>query len=71
MTPLDRRLNAYRPDLADIRLEGQVSAERFVAGRPMRVRAPVVDLKPRPAKGAGTDTQLLMGDTVRVFDTAD
>jgi len=32
MTALDRRLHAYRPDLADIRLHGQVEAARFAAG---------------------------------------
>ena len=29
---LDRRRNAFRPDLADVRLEGRVASQRFVAG---------------------------------------
>ncbi len=33
MPELAPRLNAYRPDLADAALEGQVVAERFTAGR--------------------------------------
>ena len=45
MTMLDRRLNAYRPDLADERLTGQVEAARFTAGAPMQVSASVVDLR--------------------------
>ncbi|MEP1517241.1 MAG: peptidase P60, partial [Nitratireductor sp.] len=30
MTILDRRLHAYREDLADTRLQGRVAAPRFV-----------------------------------------
>lgn len=69
--PLDRRLHAYREDLADIALQEKVEAAEFVEGRPFVVRSPLVDLKPRPSRGAGTDTQLLMGDLVRVFEQRD
>lgn len=68
--PLDRRLNAYRPDLADIRLEGQVGAARFVEGERARIVVPVADVKAAPERGAGTDTQLLWGEGVRVFERA-
>ncbi len=68
---LDRRLHAFRPDLADERLRGTVEAERFVAGRAVSIRQPVVDLKPRPSTGAGMDTQLLMGDRALVFEQRD
>ncbi len=67
----DRRTHAYRPDLADIRLRGLVEAERFVEGVAAHVAAPVVDLKPRPEAAAGTDTQLLLGEDVLVFDRRD
>lgn len=70
MTGLDRRLNAYRPDLADARLKGQVEAQRFVAGRVARVAAPVLDVRNAPRADAGLDTQLLAGDEVTVFDEA-
>ena len=30
---LDKRLSAFRPDLADIRLKGRVEADVFVEGR--------------------------------------
>lgn len=70
MTAPDRRLNAYRPDLADARLQGRVEAARFVAGRPARVATAVADLRPRPEAAAGIDTQLLCGDAVTVFDAA-
>jgi cell wall-associated NlpC family hydrolase len=68
---LDRRLNAYRPDLADARLAGQVEAARFVEGEAGMVAAPVADLRPRPDLGAGIDTQLLMGEPLRIFERRD
>lgn len=68
MTDLDRRLHAFRPDLADERLVGKVNSARFVQGRPMRVGAPVVDLRSAPRPDAGVDTQLLAGDEVVVFE---
>ena len=71
MTTLDRRLNACRPDLADERLRGSVSAERFVAGDLARITAPVVPLRPAPDTERGIDTELLFGEAVRVFDRAD
>lgn len=66
---LDRRLAAFRDDLADARLRGRVTAARFVEGSVMRVRAPVADLRARPSPEAGLDTQLLEGEAVRVFET--
>ncbi|WP_439626050.1 C40 family peptidase [Shinella sp.] len=72
MTALpDRRLNAYRPDLAEEALRGTVAAERYVAGTPARIADPVAALRPRPDLAAGIDTQLLFGEDVRVLDRAD
>ncbi len=71
MTVLDRRLHVYRDDLADARLRGQVTAARFGEGQPARVAVPVADLRRAPRADAGLDTQLLLGDTVQVFDEAD
>lgn len=65
---LDPRLNAFRDDLADIRLKGQVQARRYAEGRRARVVAPVLDLRHAPDPGAGLDTQLLAGDEVLVFE---
>ncbi|OCW58081.1 C40 family peptidase [Hoeflea olei] len=65
---LDRRLHAYRPDLADIRLKGQVEAEGYAASRPARLIVPVADIRPRPDLAAGIDTQALFGETLAVFD---
>lgn len=68
---LDPRLNAYRPDLADLRLQGQVEAERFVAGSPARVVRGCVDLRREPAATAALDTELIFGEQLLVFETRD
>jgi cell wall-associated NlpC family hydrolase len=68
---LDRRLHAFRPDLADETLQGQVEATRFTAGLPAQVSVPVAALRPVPDLARGIDTELLIGETVRVFDRAD
>ncbi|PLP59552.1 peptidase P60 [Mesorhizobium loti] len=71
MTAHDARLHAFRTDLADIRLKGEVTAERFVTGRPARIATSVVDLRRAPRPDSGIDTQFLSGDHVLVFDEAD
>lgn len=65
---LDRRLNAFRSDLADARLGETVEADHFVEGAPARIAVAVADLLSEPAEGAGLDTQLLFGDEVLVFE---
>ncbi len=65
---LDRRLHAYRPDLADANLKGQVEASLFVEGEPAHVTEPVVALRPKPDVEAGIDTELLFGEPIRVFE---
>jgi cell wall-associated NlpC family hydrolase len=67
---LDRRLHVYRTDLADEKLKGQVEAERFVAGEPAQVTLAVIGLRPSPDRSTGIDTEMLKGETVRVFDRA-
>lgn len=71
MSILDRRLHAFRPDLADARLEGRVEAARFVNGQTAMVTAPVADVHAAPDRMAGMDTQLLHGDEVLVFERKD
>lgn len=65
---LDKRLNAYRNDLANRRLEGQVEATRFVDAKQARVSSPFLDLKAAPFDEAGLDTQVLHGQAVDVFE---
>ncbi len=66
--PVDRRLNAFRPDLADLRLEGRVEAARFVEGEPMRITASSAPLHREPRHDAGLDTEALCGERVMVFE---
>ena len=61
---LDRRLHAFRPDLADLALKGQVEADRFVSSEPAVINRPVVALRPKPDLTIGIDTELLMGEEV-------
>jgi len=65
---LDPRLNAYRDDLADVRLREAVAAPRYVAGRAARVvvgRAPV---RREPAPQAEIASFYHYGEAVLVFD---
>jgi cell wall-associated NlpC family hydrolase len=68
---LDPRLNAYRADLADERLEGRVTSARFVAGEPRQVAQPVTAVRRNPEARAPLDTEAVLGEIVRVFDEAD
>jgi cell wall-associated NlpC family hydrolase len=68
--PLDRRLHAYRPDLADSRLEGQVASLRFVEGTRQQIRAHATPLRASPEATRAYETEALHGETVRVFDDA-
>lgn len=65
---LDRRLNAYRVDLADSRLDGKVEAARFVAGEPAGIQTAIANLHGSPDPGAPIDHQLLLGHPVKVFE---
>jgi cell wall-associated NlpC family hydrolase len=65
---LDPRLHAWRPDLADARLEGRVSAARFVAGERKRILASSTPLKRVPRPDAPLDSELFRGEAVTVFE---
>ncbi len=71
MNDLDLRLNAVRPDLADARLAGQVTAARNVIGRPAWIAVPVADVMKAPDVHSGLNTQFLLGDEVLVFENSD
>ena len=68
---LDRRLNAFRPDLADIRLKGRVQADRYAEGETRHVIQPVARVHARPDAGSGIDTEALYGEAVSVFEVSD
>ncbi|MCP1198759.1 NlpC/P60 family protein [Notoacmeibacter sp. MSK16QG-6] len=68
---LDPRLHAFRDDLADVRLEGQVRAERFVKGEGARCIEPVADLRAGRGHDTAIGSQLLLGEEVLVFERRD
>lgn len=68
---LDRRLNAYRDDLADGRLKDRIAAARYADGEPAHITVPVADLKRHPDRGGPTDSQLLLGEDLCIFDRSD
>lgn len=68
MTMPDRRLNAYRPDIADERLRGYVDAGAFVPGHANQVCAAVADIRRNPSPDAPVDTQAIYGETLQVFE---
>jgi cell wall-associated NlpC family hydrolase len=68
---LDRRLHAYRPDLADIRLQDKVAAERYTEGMAAEVIVPLAKLHPKPDANSAIDTEALLGERLRVFDRKD
>ncbi len=69
MNSIDRRLNAIRPDLADARLAAAAGGARLVEGVLKAVAVPLLSLHREPRFDARLDTQALMGERVRVFDT--
>lgn len=68
MTIHDKRMLAFRPDLADARLKDQITSEKFVTGRTARIAASFADVLKEPRPDAGLNTQLLRGDEVLVFE---
>lgn len=66
----DPRLTPARPGLADIRLRGSVEATRFVEGQPRRVVVASAPLRRHPTPESGTDTEVLLGDAVTLYDEA-
>ncbi|MBV9555380.1 MAG: C40 family peptidase [Alphaproteobacteria bacterium] len=68
---LDRRLNAVRDDLADIRLRGRAVAARYAAGRPAVVATGLAPVRHEPRPGSPVGTFFHYGEAVRVFDEGD
>ncbi len=66
----DRRINAFRPDLAAAYLEGQVEAPRFAEGEPASIAVGRASLRAAPDFTAAQDSELLHGERVTVYDRA-
>ena len=65
---LDLRVNAARPDLADIELRGRFKAERYVEGKLMRVLHAQAPVRKGPQPDATMITEALRGELLSVFD---
>src|SRR5262245_35983476 len=64
----DKRLTPARGDLAAKYLEGQVQADRFVAGEELEVVAPIAPVREQPSSNAMLMTEALRGERVTVYD---
>jgi cell wall-associated NlpC family hydrolase len=68
---LDPRTHAYRADLAAETLRGQVGAARYVEGELKQVVAEAAPLWSRPDSSPGWASQVLCGETVKVYEEKD
>ncbi|WP_208434955.1 NlpC/P60 family protein [Bartonella phoceensis] len=68
MFPRDPRLHAFREDLADERLKGEVTAQRFVQGEKRRVNVPVAALFKENNNKSEMQTECLFGEELLVFE---
>lgn len=71
MYSYDPRLTAARPDLAAAHLEGEVTALRYVEGRPMHIAVECADLHREPSRDAAVDSQVLYGENLIVYEVAE
>jgi len=68
---LDRRVHAWRPDLADAALEGRVDAGRYVRGETRRVTAAQAAVRGAPDMAASMESEALCGEAVTVFEATE
>ncbi|WP_019219955.1 C40 family peptidase [Bartonella florencae] len=68
MISIDPRLNAFREDLADKRLEKEITARRFVEGEKRRVNVPVAGLFKENNKKSERQTECLLGEELLIFE---
>ncbi|WP_026088045.1 NlpC/P60 family protein [Bartonella rattimassiliensis] len=68
MISKDSRLHAVRDDLADQRLETEVTAQRFVQGEKKRVNAAVAGLFKENSKKSERQTECLFGEELLIFE---
>ena len=68
MTKLDKRLHAFRDDLADGSLRGSVDAPHFVSGTLMQCAVPVAGVHRSASPEAMQLTQVLWGESAKVFE---
>lgn len=62
------RIVAWRPDLADLRVYGQLAAHSYVQPAPSVCRVPVAGVRAAPDPAATQTTQLLLGETFHLLE---
>ncbi|MDD5586475.1 MAG: NlpC/P60 family protein [Alphaproteobacteria bacterium] len=65
---LDPRVNAFRPDLADVSLQGRVTAKRYVEPKPRQCIQGVVPLLAEPKEDARRVSEIRYGEFLDVFE---
>jgi len=65
---IDRRLHAYREDLADKRLKSKIKAKSYAEAIMGFCGLEVASLRPTPDMGAGIDTELLSFEPLEIFE---
>lgn len=65
---LDPRIHAFRPDIADLALAGQVFATHYARPKPARCAQPSVMVRSSPSEDEPAISQLLLGDEFAVID---
>ncbi len=65
---IDKRLNAYRDDLADISLKGKVQSAQFIKPTKAVASAPSSSLRRGPAESDPVEKELLRGEKINVFE---
>jgi cell wall-associated NlpC family hydrolase len=71
VTHFDPRLTPARPDLAARHLKGQIAAAAYVEGHWCVALDAAVPVRRVPASDAMPETEALMGERVRVYETTD
>jgi len=71
VTPFDPRVTPARPDLAARHLEGKIAATTYVDGQVSVVLDAAVPVRRVPSPDAMLETEALMGERVRVYETTE
>ncbi len=69
--PLDPRVNAYRPDIADIALAGRIAAQHYIEPVAALAAVSVTNVRRAPDDQAEAVTQLLFGEGFMVLERRD
>lgn len=67
----DPRRHAWREDLAAEELWDRILVPRYTAGERRQLLRPSAPMRRRPDKALGFDNEILFGETLTVYDTAD